>query len=70
MLSRKFFSYEPYALVIRDDRLDVMKRLQVAIFQLFRDREAIDKMFRDSFDGREQSDLLRALFRINAIGRL
>lgn len=70
VLSRKFFSYEPYALVIRDDRLDIVKRLQVALFQLFRDRESLDEIFGDSFDGREPSELLSALFRINAIGKL
>lgn len=69
ILSGKFFSYEPYALVVRPDRVDIALRLQNALYQIFSDGTA-EKLFEDYFDDREKSALLQALFRINAIGRI
>lgn len=69
ILSGKFFSYEPYALVVRSDRIDLALKLQNALFQLFSSGVA-EKLFEQHFKGRPKTNLLQALFRINAIGRV
>lgn len=70
VLSRKFFSYEPYALVVRDSRVDIFKKLQAALFELFRDEKTLNSIIKNSFGDQKPSGLLSALFRINAIGKL
>lgn len=69
ILSGKFFSYEPYALIVNSERRDLALKLQSALFHLFSNGEA-EKLFEDYFEGSTKSDLLQALFRINAIGRV
>jgi ABC-type amino acid transport substrate-binding protein len=69
ILSGKFYSYEPYALVVRPDRVDLAVALQAAIYETFASGKA-DSLFNDHFRDRPKSSLLEALFRINRIGRV
>ncbi len=69
ILSGKFYSYEPYALIVRPDRVDLALALQSAIFTMFANGDS-DRLFDKHFPNRSKSDLLKALFRINSIGRV
>ncbi len=69
ILSGKFYSYEPYALIVRPDRVDLALALQSAIFTLFANGES-ERLFEQHFPKRSKSNLLEALFRINSIGRV
>lgn len=69
ILSGKFYSYEPYALIVRKDRVDLALALQAAIFEMFASGES-ERLFEKHFPKRSKSDLLEALFRINSIGRV
>ncbi len=69
LLSGRFLSYEPYAFVVRDGRVDLAKMLQEQIFGLFRSGKA-EELFRVYFSKTRKSDLLEALFRLNSVGAL
>jgi polar amino acid transport system substrate-binding protein/glutamate/aspartate transport system substrate-binding protein len=66
-MSRETYSYEAYALPVRDSRPDVALRLQTAIYHAFSDGTARDAYDAEFGMNREMSPSLKSLWALNGV---
>ena len=65
-LSQRFFSYEPYALALQKGDDDFRLLIDTTLARLYRSR-AIRRVYEVSFGEAQMSDLLRAMYTLNAL---
>lgn len=65
-LSQRFFSYEPYALALQHGDSDFRLLVDTTLVRLYRS-QAVGKIYQASFGDVPMSDLLRALFIVQAL---
>lgn len=65
-LSQRFFSYEPYALALQKGDSDFRLLIDTTLSRLYRS-QAIGRIYEVNFGGAQMSDLLRAMFTLNAL---
>ena len=65
-LSQRFFSYEPYALALQHGDDDFRLLVDTTLVRLYRS-QAVGKIYQSSFGAAPMSDLLRALFTLQAL---
>ena len=66
VLSKRFFSFEPYALAMRRGNSDFRLLVDRALVRLYRGK-AIVRIYEDSFGNARMSDLLRAMFTLQSL---
>jgi ABC-type amino acid transport substrate-binding protein len=66
VLSDRFFSYEPYALALQLGDTDFRLLVDSTLARLYRS-QAIARIYRANFGNAQMSDLLQAVFTINAL---
>lgn len=65
-LSQRFFSYEPYALALQRGDSDFRLLVDTTLVRLYRS-QAVGKIYQATFGDAPMSDLLRALFIVQAL---
>lgn len=65
-LSQRFFSYEPYALALQKGDEEFRLLIDATLARLYRS-QAIRRIYEVSFGGAHMSDLLRAMYTLNAL---
>lgn len=64
------YTYEPYALLIRRDRPDLVQFVQRRVYEIFSDRPVAEALFTGAFEGTVMSKPLASLFVHNAVERV
>lgn len=65
-LSQRFFSYEPYALALQKDDSEFRLLVDTTLARLYRS-QAVGKIYQSTFGDVPMSDLLRAVFTLQAL---
>ncbi len=65
-LSQRFFSYEPYALAMQRGDSDFRLLVDTTLVRLFRS-QAVGKIYQSTFGNAPMSDLLRAMYTLQAL---
>ena len=63
----RFFSYEPYALLISSVNPDIIRFVQRRVYEIFSDRDRALGFFAVNFEGKQMSKPLANLFLLNAV---
>ncbi|QDY69153.1 hypothetical protein [Qingshengfaniella alkalisoli] len=68
-VERKFdsYTYEPYALVIKKDKPDLIRFVQRRVYEVFSNRSEAVALFTTHFQGKKMSQALASLFLLNAV---